>query len=253
MRKPGEKQRTQMRARWQPEKVVVLRVTFPHSPDFDPVINENELVEEIVYLLLVAQDLSSFAYLIRLIWDLNVYTGDASSWLTDIMSGIKAHLDQRNLKQAVNLLFKLKKNFGDQIVHYLSVVPPKYTLKKLEARFGVNGYNEICVCIERGRMTWDSSQEEGSNSTDAAIWNDQEQRGACYECKLDRPGERGQRQIDFLCRVYDKSQRKIQVGLVSFADHDRLKGYCLDRNVPDSVEIVGMQRLFGAPHLPIRI
>ena len=242
-----------MRARWQPDKVVILRITFPHSSDFDRSIYDNELVEEIVYLLADAQDIRSFSHLIWLIRNLNIYPGDVSSWLSDIMSDIKSHLDRRNLRQAVTLLSRLKREFGSQVGRYLSAIPPKYTLRKLEARFGVHGYNEVHVCIERGRMTWDSSQKVGSNSVDAAIWSDQDQRGACYECKLDRPGERGKRQINFLCRVYDKSQRKIQVGLVSFADHDRLEGYCLDLNVPDSVEVVGMQRLFGTPHLPIRI
>jgi len=228
-----------------------LRITFSHSPDFDESIYSDEDLEAIVEMLLRVQDTKLFSFLVELILDLNVYTGDAQSWLNNPPPNIKLYQSQPEVRRTVKLLVKLKRQFATQLGDYLSAIVPKYTLRKMENRFGVNGRNEVYVCIKRDQMHWDSSKRCGSRSVDAAIWDGK--NGACYECKLGTSIR--QSQVDLLCCIYRESQRKMLVGLVSFASIEAMEGHIAGYrlNVPRGIiELLGRKHLPATPHLPYR-
>lgn len=226
-----------------------MRITFSHSPDFDESIYSDEDLEAIVGILLRVQDIRLFSFLVELILDLNVYTGDVQSWLNDPLPNIKFYQSRPEVRRTIKLLVKLKSQFATRLGNYLSAIVPRYTLRKMENKFGVDGRNEVYVCIKRDQMQWDSSKRRGSRSVDAAIWDGQ--NGACYECKLDKPNKQGQ--IDLLCCIYRKSQRKMLVGLVSFASINALERHIAETrlNVPRGIiELLGRERLPTTPRLP---
>lgn len=137
------------------------------------------------------------------------------------------------------LLFRLKKEFDDQAGEYFSVIVPKYVLRKLEWEFVENGMNDVYVCIDNGQCIWGSSQRQGSKSADAAVWNDLNQKGACYECKLDRAIKRNQ--IDLLSCIWHKSNHAV---VASFGAYAVVKKHLLDFEVPNSLKIVGRDSMF---------
>lgn len=227
-----------------------MRITFRHSPHFDYSVYSNQLLEDIVDLLLGVRDIRLFCILASSIIDLNVYLGNVQSWLRDPPAVIKAHLNKPKVKQAIRLLLKLELQPGVQLGSYLSAIVPKYTMRKLENRFMAHGYNEVYICIECNNMRWDSAQRVGSNSVDAAIWDDSRQSRACYECKLDTSIK--QEQIDFLYCIYQESHQKIMVGLASFASTKALEKHIANLNITRSiVKVLGREDLAGILHLPI--
>jgi len=223
-----------------PNRVITLIVTFRPSPHYNLNIYRNENVEDIVRLLLGIQQERMFIFLLQGILDLNV--DDAESWRTWVTQAInaRADLDSNEPRQAVSLLYGLKRQFGDKTTDYLSAIVPKYVLVRLEQQFQVSGAVDVCVCIQKkttgGRYVWNSSQRQGSNSVDAAVWNDLNQEGACYECKLAATIK--QDQIDLLSCIWHESDQKLEVGLASFASVSSIQKCLLNFNVPDFVKIV---------------
>jgi len=234
-----------------PDRLIALIVTFRPSANYNPDTYCNERVGNIVNLLVGVQEERIFGFLVQGILDLNVHVGNARSWLRDYWprTAIRARrdLDQDGLKEVLRLLFELKQELSDQAVEeYLSVIVPKYVLRKLEWKFVENGMNDVYVHIEKQiagmQYIWDSSQRQGSNSIDAAVWNNLNQEGACYECKLGTAIE--QDQIDLLCCVRYKSDQRIEVGLASFASASSIQKRLLNLDVPSFVKIIDRNEMF---------
>jgi hypothetical protein len=215
-----------------------LIVTFRSSVHYDSKIYCSKHVNSIVNLLLRVRQERVFIFLLQGILDLNV--DDAESWLVWAKKAINARrdLNSSDPKQAVILLYSLKKQLGSKATDYLSAIVPKYVLRRLEQLFQVKGAVDVYVCIQKEvinrQHTWDSSQRQGSNSVDAAVWNILNQSGACYECKLGTTVK--QDQIDLLSCIWHESDRRIEVGIASFASAPSMKKRILNLNVPSFVK-----------------
>ena len=106
--------------------------------------------------------------------------------------------------------------------------------------------NDVLLCIERQRrrrtISWYSGTRIGSQSIDAAVWSDEKQSGACYECKLMEAIE--QDQLDLLDEICSESQGKIEVGLASFTSEAAMNKCLLRFTVPKTLKILTRDTLY---------